>query len=140
MPASTSFAIGDIRMSTSPMDTKQRVTITWTACHFGGRRPWFICAARVNGRNCGRRVAVLYFAGDSFACRKCCGLAYESQQGGLLFRNFRKSQRIRLRLGGTPDPFAPFPKKPRRMHQRTYRRLRAQAKAAEAITLRGAKS
>jgi hypothetical protein len=121
-------------------DTEQRVPITWTACHFGGKRPWFICAARVNGKHCGRRVAVLYLAGDSFACRKCCGLAYESQQGGLQFRNLRKSQRIRLRLGGSPDPFAPFPKKPRRMHQGTYRRLRAQARAAEAITLRRAKS
>ena len=41
------------------------------------------------------------------------------------------------RLGGSPDPFAPFPAKPRRMHQPTYRRLRAQARAAEAITLGG---
>ena len=48
-----------------------------------------------------------YPAGDSFACRKCCGLAYETQQGGLLFRNLRKSQSIRLRLGGSPDPLAP---------------------------------
>jgi hypothetical protein len=118
---------------------EQRVPITWTACHFGGRRPWFICAASVNGRYCGRRVAVLYLAGGSFACRKCCGLAYESQQGGLRFRNLRKSQSIRMRLGGSPDPFAPFPAKPRRMHLRTYRRLRAQARAAEAITLRRAK-
>jgi hypothetical protein len=50
------------------------------------------------------------------------------------FGNLRKSQRIRMRLGGIPDPFAPFPAKPRRMHQRTYLRLRAQAGEAEAIT------
>ena len=50
----------------------------------------------------------------------------------MLFRNLRKSQSIRMRLGGSPDPFAPFPAKPGRMHHRTYRRLRAQAKAAEA--------
>ena len=48
-----------------------------------------------------------YPAGDAFACRKCCGLAYETQQSGLLFRNLRKSQSIRLRLGGSPDPLAP---------------------------------
>jgi hypothetical protein len=24
--------------------TEQRVSITWTNCHFGGRRPWFICS------------------------------------------------------------------------------------------------
>src|SRR4029079_13887357 len=39
---------------------EQRVPITWTDCHFGGRRPWFICSVSVNGRYCGRRVAVLY--------------------------------------------------------------------------------
>jgi hypothetical protein len=94
---------------------EQRVPITWTNCHFGGRRPWFICSVRSNGRYCGRRVAVLYLAGESFACRKCYGLAYASQQGGLLFRNLRKAQSIRMRLGGNPDPCEPFPAKPRRM-------------------------
>ena len=29
---------------------EQRVPITWTNCHFGGRRPWFICSARVDGQ------------------------------------------------------------------------------------------
>jgi hypothetical protein len=61
-------------------------------------------------------VAVLYLGGELFACRKCHGLAYESQQGGLLFRNLRKAKSIRMRLGGGPDPFVPFPAKPRRMH------------------------
>ena len=70
--------------------TEQRVSITWTNCHVGGRRPWFTCSAHTNGRYCGRRVAVLYLAGESFACRKCYGLAYASQQGGLLFRDLRK--------------------------------------------------
>jgi hypothetical protein len=64
---------------------ERRVPLTWTACHFGGKRPWFVCSVCANGRYCGRRVAVLYLAGDSFACRRCYGLAYESQQGGLLF-------------------------------------------------------
>ena len=31
--------------------TEQRVSITWTNCHFGGRRPWFTCSAHTNGRN-----------------------------------------------------------------------------------------
>ena len=44
--------------------TEQRVSITWTNCHFGGRRPWFTCSAHTNGRYCGRRVAVLYLAGE----------------------------------------------------------------------------
>jgi hypothetical protein len=51
----------------------------------------------------------------------------------LVFRNLRKSQRIRSRLGDSLDPFAPSPVKPRRMHWRTYRRLCALARAAEPI-------
>jgi len=49
---------------------EQRVPITWTACHLGGRRPWFICSVYSDGRYCGRRVAVLYGAGELFACRR----------------------------------------------------------------------
>ena len=51
-------------------------------------------------RYCGRRVAVLYLAGESFACRCCCGLAYASQQKDPLIRNVSRSQKIRVRLGG----------------------------------------
>ena len=74
---------------------QQRVPITWTDCHFGGRRPWFCCAVRANGRFCGRRVAVLYGDGKSFACRNCHELAYESQQEGPYLRSIRLSQKIR---------------------------------------------
>ena len=59
---------------------EQRVPITWTACHLGGQRPWFVCAVYSNGRYCGRRAAILYGAGELFACRRCYGLAYASQQ------------------------------------------------------------
>ena len=52
---------------------EQRVPITWTRCHLGGRRPWFVCSVRTNGRYCGRRLAVLYAAGELFACRCCSG-------------------------------------------------------------------
>jgi hypothetical protein len=105
--------------------TEQRVPILWTACHFGGRRPWFRCAVYSTGRYCGRRVAVLYAAGDRFACRHCYGLCYASQQESPQSRFIRRSRRIRMRLGGSPDLLQPFPKRPRGMHQRTYMRLRA---------------
>jgi hypothetical protein len=115
---------------------EQRVPITWTNCRFGGRRPWFVCSVRANGQHCGRRVAVLYAAGELFACRSCYNLAYASQQEDPMFRNLRMSQKIRMRLGGSPDLFGPFPERPRGMHQRTYLRLRAQAETAEAIAFR----
>ena len=96
--------------------------MTWTNCHFGGRRPWFTCSAHTNGRYCGRRVAVLYLAGELFACRRCCALAYASQQKDPLVRNVSRSQKIRMRLGGTPDLFGPMPERPRGMWRRTYER------------------
>jgi hypothetical protein len=104
---------------------QQRVPISLTACHFGGQRPWFVCSAYCNGRHCGRRVAVLYAAGDLFACRRCYGLAYASQQETPRSRLIRRSRKIRTRLGGSPDLLQPFPKRPRGMHRRTYLHLRA---------------
>jgi len=70
---------------------EQRVPLTWTTCNLGGARPWFRCTQKAgDGQCCGRRVAKLY-AGDShlFACRRCRGLAYESQRESPLNRSIR---------------------------------------------------
>jgi hypothetical protein len=112
-------------------DIQQRISITWTRCALGGHRPWFICSVYSNGRFCGRRVAILYAAGDLFACRHCYGLAYASQSEGARVRSLRQARKIRLRLGGGLSLYAPFPEKPRGMHWQTYRRLRGRAEAAE---------
>ena len=105
------------------------VPIIWTKCHLGGRRPWFKCMTTINGEVCGRRVAKLY--GRCFACRHCLGLVYESQREIPVDRAMRRARMIKMRLGGSGDPFEPFPQKPRRMHWRTYERLREQAGAAD---------
>lgn len=56
-----------------------QVKLVWTACHFGGRRWWFICPLVMNGHPCHRRVGVLYLAsGKYFGCRHCYNLIYES--------------------------------------------------------------
>jgi len=112
---------------------EQRVPIEWTECHLGGRRPWFRCSVSSAGRSCGRRVALLYGAGELFACRHCYGLAYESQQQSRSDRNLSQVQKIRMRLGGSPNMLHPFPQKPRGMHWRTYVRLQGRAQAAEAV-------
>jgi hypothetical protein len=103
---------------------EQRVPITWTACHLGGHRPWFRCTGYTGGRSCGRRVALLYLAGELFACRRCYGLAYASQQEAVHYRWLGKAQKIRMRLGGSPSMLEEFPDRPKGMHCLTYERLR----------------
>jgi len=105
----------------------QSIGLDWTDCHLGGRRPWFRCGL------CGGRAAILYAPDAQFACRRCHGLAYESQQESPFFRNISRARKIRMRLGGGEDLCQPFPKKPRGMHRATYERLRAQGEAADAV-------
>jgi hypothetical protein len=95
------------------------VRLQWTPCNFGGRRAWFRCPAR----GCGRRVAMLYSTGGIFACRHCYRLAYDSQRQPAHDRALYRAQAIRERLGGSGNMTLPFPKKPKRMHWRTYLRL-----------------
>jgi hypothetical protein len=112
----------------------QRVPVTWTACYLGGHRPWFCCTAYSNGRRCDRRVAKIFLGGSPcFACRHCHGLSFASQHDGPRLRSISRSRKIRMQLGGSPNVCEPFPEKPRRMHQRTFLRLRARGEAADAL-------
>jgi hypothetical protein len=125
------------RPATEWKPISQRVPITWTDCHFGGRRPWFICSMYSNGQYCGRQAAVLYGAGDYFACRQCHSLAYATQQESIRERGLLKAQKILIRLGAKPDVLDPFPKKPLRMHWRTYQRLHRAYEIAKERSIRG---
>jgi len=60
------------------------------------------CSAAANGMYCGRSVTKLYGAGRLFACRHCYQLADASQQESAHRRGLGKSQKIRMRLGGSP--------------------------------------
>ena len=71
---------------------EQRVPITWTACRLGGHRPGFVCPIYSDGQYCGRRVALLYGAGELFACRCCYRVAYAGQHEALYFRDLKKAQ------------------------------------------------
>jgi hypothetical protein len=113
---------------------EQRVPITWTDCHLGGQRPWFVCSVYCNGRYCERRAAVLYGAGELFACRQCSGLAYASQQDAPMSRGLEQARKIRMKLGGNANLVEPFPDKPPRMHWRVYLRLKARAEAAHSYS------
>jgi hypothetical protein len=108
----------DISGSCEWKSVQQRVPIRLTACHLGGQRPWFVCSVYCNGRYCGRRAAILYGAGELFACRRCYGLSYASQQQTVLHRGLEQARKIRMRLGGSADLLEPFPAKPKGMHRR----------------------
>jgi len=102
------------------------VGVTWTPCHYGGSRPWFLCPSR----GCGRRVAVLY-GGNDFGCRACRRLTYTTQRVPPASRSLERAQRLRVRLGGSVDLTQPFPSKPKGMHFLTYMRYAMRAWRAE---------
>jgi hypothetical protein len=73
-------------------------------CRSRGRRLTWVAAGRgfaanvqTDGRDCGRRVALLYSAGGPFACRSCYGLPYASQGEALRYRGLAKARKIRAR-------------------------------------------
>jgi hypothetical protein len=75
-------------------------------------------------------MSLIYGAGELFACRRCHGLAYESQQQRARHWGLEQARKIRMKLGGGVDLLAPFPQRPKGMHRRTFQRLRARAEAA----------
>ena len=101
-------------------DESYPVSLDWTACHLGGRRPWFLCPAV----GCGRRVAIL-FGGEIFACRRCYQLTYPSQRESDDDRAARQAERIRQRLNWEPGILNGDGWKPKGMHWRTFERLTA---------------
>ena len=101
-------------------DVRELVPISWTPCHYGGRRPWFRCPGILDGVACNRRVAKIFLRGGHFLCRHCHGLAYPSQTVTLGDRPLNRAQKIRMRLGGSGNMMEPFPWKPKGMHWRTY--------------------
>lgn len=60
-------------------DFDYKVPIVSTLCRYGGKRYWFICPLSVNGKYCGRRVAILYKGNGYFGCRHCFNLTYETK-------------------------------------------------------------
>jgi len=109
-----------------------RVLLDRTACHLGGKRPWFRCPAR----GCGRRVAVLY-GGSIFACRHCHQLAYASQREAWHDRATRRADRIRDRLGWEAGILNGDGIKPKGMHWRTFERLKTRHDELVELSLAG---
>ena len=105
------------------------VQLTWTRCHFGGRRTWFQCP----NPGCRQRAAKLYLGSRTFACRRCYRLVYRSQCHSPRDRALTQAGKLRMRLGGSEGIAWDFPDKPPRMRWRTYERLRASCERYESI-------
>jgi len=66
--------------------------LAWTACNFGGSRPWFVCPG------CDQRAAILYWdeedmpAGE-LLCRRCLDLGYRSQREDEIDRAKRRIEK-----------------------------------------------
>ena len=110
-------------------DLEYPVYFDTTLCNYGGERKWFRCPEV----RCGRRVAVLYGAGEHFLCRHCYGLSYSSQGEDRASRASRKAKKLLQRVGGDPlDDF--YPVKPKGMHWKTYNQIIKQAEYWEDLS------
>ena len=99
-----------------------QVTVEWTACNYGGKRPWWICP------DCGRRVAVLY-GGRKYACRHCHDLTYKSTRTAPDSKHYARANKVRERLGWGGGVACPMGDRPKGMHLKTYLRLLTQLNA-----------
>lgn len=112
----------ELRHQSIPLE----IRVSWTRCHFGGMRPWLHCP-------CERRVARLFKGLGGYYCRQCFdNPRYASQAKSAQGRLHFEACKLRLRLGGIASLTAPFPERPRGMHQKTYARLRQRAEELEA--------
>lgn len=99
------------------------INIAYTPCHFGGQRPWFICAETTKNGPCNRQAAILYRDGNRLACRHCLKLSYPTQHLARYERILKRQETIRRKLGATAPGKTAIPSRPKGMHRSTYCRL-----------------
>jgi hypothetical protein len=116
-----------VRLELRGQGVPQNIRVSWTKVHFGGERPWFHCP------HCETRVAKLYKGVAGYFCRQCVGSPpYATQHLSAQGRAHHKACKLRLHLNGQAQLSAPFPERPKGMHQRTYRRLKREGMSLEA--------
>ncbi len=111
------------------VSVEQRVALASVPAVFGGSRVYFVCP----GADCGRRLSLLYFARGIFLCRRCHGLAYESQSEDVRRRARRRADKLRAQLSGPRwQAFTLKPmRRPKGRWRTTFDRLRRSIKAAD---------
>lgn len=101
---------------------RERVELTQTRPHLGGRRLWWVCPA------CERRCGVVFVLGErGLACRQCADLTYISSQSGQLERAQRQKAKLGKLLGDSEARGGCFDRvplvKPKWMRQKRFERL-----------------
>jgi len=109
------------------------VSLIWKSCHFSGERPYFVCPGLYAGRPCNRRAIRLYLLGGRFRCRRCHGLAYNSQSESVVDRARRKAEKINRRLNPEWSDLEFVSPPPKGMWRRKYQMLKQRAEAAQNI-------
>ncbi len=102
----------------------ERIVTTWTKMHFGGARQWFLCPS------CDRRCAIIYRVGNGplWQCRVCGNGKYRSDSMSPHGRRLRQAIKLRNRLGqDSGGILRTFPKRPKRIHKKTYTEFMAKA-------------
>jgi hypothetical protein len=112
-------------------DVAEIIPIVRVPCRLGGSRTYFICPGFQNGRECGRRVAMLYVSKCYFLCRHCNRLDYASQYEQPWERARRRANKLRQRLDIGSEIAGALPEKRRGMSARTYVRLLEKTLEAE---------
>ena len=113
-----------VKLDDTWQHVEEFVELDRTPCHYGGERLWFLCPT------CKKRVAVLYESGGRFICRHCADLSYRSKSGTREDRLRRKAGQIRRRLGASENLSEPILSRPKRMHRKTFERLKREEQAA----------
>lgn len=88
------------------------------ACRYGGVRAYFLCPAET----CGRRCTRLYCIDEHWLCRRCHGLAYQTQRLHKARRMLLRSRKMRARIGGT-DASGCMNPRPKGMWEKKYYRV-----------------
>lgn len=98
--------------------------------HLGGVRWWYCCP------NCNRHTATLYLRGESFACRECQRLAYDSQSLPEHRRLLYHAQRLYRELGGDGNMWLyQRPARPKGMRVKKYQAMVAEIERVNLASL-----
>lgn len=98
-------------------EVTQRLSLVYEVPPLGGRRYYWTCP------QCQKRVYHLYYNGIHFACRVCCKLWYRCNLLGHRDRMQLKAQKIREKLGASPNVFEPLLMKPKLMKWDKFQEL-----------------